>query len=371
MADLPDRRALFQIGRRAINLTPGLRINPKVIDTEGSDVNILLGAMAVMGEETIGGFSQCMKGLFVETSEGDALDRVAYDKFQLTRQSAVPATVDLIIERSGIGAAGTYIAGSRVQTAGGTQFAIDVDAVFDTATLIVTVSATALSAGPESNVPADKVNQFVDQPFSSAMTVRNPRGAAGGADQETDIEFRARILDFFPTIRRGTIGAIEFGGRSVPGVAFARAYEVINVCNGDPFPACLVELVVSDRLGGYSESMLQAVRDQLLNYRPAGIPVRVLGGAVQEEDVIWSLSYEPNIDTRRVRDEVRATSVAVAQFLGPGEILRRSSLIAAARAVPGAIVRDNSLVEPAGDIDPGITGRHLILRVAAENVTFA
>lgn len=365
--DLPNRNDLFRVGRRSIVITPGLQINPKVIDTEGSDVNIFLGASSLQGEEVVAAFADCLRGLFVETAEGSALDRVAFDRYQITRLPAAPATVDLTLTHVA-GVAGTVPAGTRITTAEGTQFSIDADVVFTVADASRPGTATALVSGPGGNVQTGTLTRFVDQPFDAAMTVTNPANAAGGVDSESDTEFRSRILGFFQTVRRGTLGAIEFGARQVPGVAVARAIEIENLCAGLPLPACEVELIVADRNGGFSTPMLQAVEDILLTFRAAGIPVIVTGGVPQYEPVTWDIDFETGVDQARVADEIRAVTVAVAQFLRPGEILYRSSLIAGARAIPGAIVRDDSLVVPVGDTVP--TDTHKLIRIKSDAITF-
>lgn len=370
MADLPARSDLFGVGRRSIITTPGLRINPRVVDTPGSDVNIIIGAESLMGEEVVAALAGCFQGLFVETAQGDHLDRVAFDRYGLTRFPATPSVGQVRLFRvSAAAGAFTYPAGSRVQTAAGEQYAIDVDAVFGASDLQKTVNATALVAGPGGNVAPNQIVQFADQPFDGTLQVQNSAGFAGGIDAETDSQFRGRIRGFFPTLRRGTLGAIEFGALQVPGIAVARAVEIVNTTTGgDPIPACAVELIVADRDGGSSIPLLQAVRDKLIEFRAAGIPVTVTGGAVVPVAVRWDIDFDSGVDTVQVSQQVRAVTVAVSQFLRPGETLYRSSLIAGARQIPGAIVRDTSLVAPVGDIVP--TTNTQILRVLSTGVTF-
>lgn len=367
MGDLPNRLSLFQVGRRFITTSPDPLINPAVVDVSGSDLNLLVGAASLMGEEVVSAIAACMQGLWVETATRDKLARVAFDRYGLVIQSANPATVDLLLSRPPPGSPtpGTYAASSRIQTADGTQFFTNVDAVFGSTATSVTVAATAVVAGPGGNVKANTLTSFADPPFDSNLTVTNPASAAGGQDAETDDDFKARIRGFFPTLRRGTLGAIEFGARQVPGVAVARAIEVVN-----PYgvPSGAVQLIVGDRDGGFSSLMLQAVRDILIQYRAAGIPVFVTGGIVTNVPVTWDLDFAAGVDTSARAEEVRAVTVAVSQFLAGGETLLRSSLIAGARAVPGVIVRDTSLVTPAGDVVP--TDVSQLLRVDPSTVTF-
>lgn len=380
--DILTRADAFAIGRRAVVTSPGLRINPKVVDVEGSDLNILLNAMALMVEEQNSNYINCLRGLFVETAEGAALDRVASDRYQLTRLPAAPATVTLTLSRptSGFGSV-TVQTGTRVQTADGTQFATDTDVVFGALELSKTVTASALVAGPEGNVPASTITQFVDPPADTTITVSNPSsgtpglsdyvpgGAAGGVDTESDTEYRSRVLAFFPTIRRGTLGAIEFGARQVPGVAVAKAIEIVNtLVGGETIPAAAIQVIVADKAGSFSSPMLQSVRDTLLQYRAAGIPVTVTGGVVVNQFVTWDLAYQAGVNQQRAQDEVRAVTSAAAQFLKPGDTLYTATLIAAAKTVPGVIVSANSLVLPVGDTVPTSTTQ--LLRIPSENVSF-
>jgi uncharacterized phage protein gp47/JayE len=381
VADLPSRRDLFQTGRRSIVTTSGVRINPRVIDIEGSDINIILGAMALMGEEVVASLAANMANLFVETAVGDCLDRVAFDRYQITRLPAAPATVTLTLTRPAFTfGAFTYAAGSRVQTAAGLQFATDVDVVFGATDLVKTVNATALVAGADGNAPTGSLTQFVDAPADTTLTVSNinigvfgepgfiPGGAAGGVEAETDPDFRSRILGFFPTVRRATQGAIQFGALQVPGVAVARASEVNNFFGAEVIPAGIVQLIIADRNGGFSATMLTAVRNKQLEFRALGIPVYVTGGNVVFQPVTWHVTYLAGINQQAAQEDLRAVTVAVAQFLNPGETLLRAALIAAARTIPGIVVGNDALVTPIADTETAsITD---LIRIQAIDITF-
>lgn len=367
--DLPTRRDFFAVGRRSIVTTPGLRINPKVIDIRGSDLNIVLGAMSVMSETAVARFASNFRAAWVETASRECLDRVAFDRYQITRKPANPASVSLRISRASVvNGAGTYPQGSRVQTSGGIIFALNTDAVFGALTTSITVDATALVSGPTSNVAANTLTSFLDAPYDSNLVVTNLTGAAGGTVSESDSEFKARILDFFPTVRRGVKGAIEYGARQIPGVAVSRAIEVTNP-DENLLPAGMVQLVIADRNGGASSVMIQAVKDRLLEFRALGIPVLVTGGEVIYEPVSWAgLQYASGLNTLEKQAQVRAVTVACTQFLAPGSKLLRSTLISAARTVPGVIINDDSLVTPAGDIIPATNVQ--MIRVRSTDVVF-
>ncbi len=363
---LPSRTDLFAVFRRSVLGAALARINPAVIDVAGSDLNLLAGACSTMGEEISAQLAGCLQDHWSDTASGAGLDRLAADRYNLTRLGATPATVVLTFSRTtNAGGAGVVPAGTRVQTSAGSQFATDVDSTFGALDLSATVTATALIVGPDANVSPLQITSIVDSLFDGTITVTNPSWAAGGTDVETDPAFRARIRDFFSTLRRGTLGAIEFGARQVAGVAVAKAIEVVNP---DGMPAALVQLIIGDAAGNASAPMIQAVEDELLSWRAGGIPTSVIGGTVVYQAVTWALAVDTGFDQQRALAEVSAVTVAVAQFLRPAVTLYRATLIAAARTVPGVIISDSSLQLPLADTVPSTNDT--IIRIRATDITF-
>lgn len=365
---LPTRADLFAVGRRSLTISPTPRINPSVVDIAGSDLNLVVGSQALMGEEIVAALATCMLGLWVETATGSALDRVAFDRYGLTRFPATPARIDLVLSRPSAGGSGTYPAGSRVQTPTGTQFSTDLDVSFSGSDTSKAVTGTALVSGPDGNVGANTVTQFADQPFDATLTVTNPTGAAGGAAAESDQAFRGRIRNFFPTVRRATLGAIEFGALQTPGVAVARAIEIDNPNSG--FPAAFVQLIIADPDGGATGALETAVANNLLDFRALGIPVEVIGGKLltPSPTIQWHVAFDAGIDQALAAAQIRAVTVAVASNLAPGDTLYRADLLAAARTVNGVIISDASLVLPIGDIVP--TDPSLVIRIDPNSVVF-
>ena len=365
------RADLFAIGRRAVATTPGTRLNPAVCDIPGSDLNIAIGVSAVIGEEVSMRGAAAQRGCFAELARGAQLDRVIYDRSGLLRFGATPSNVDLTLSRPTPGSPtpGTYVSGSVVQTSNGLQFGLNTDAVFGNTTTSVTVAATCLSSGSDTNAPAGAITGFSTQPFDATLTVANPASAAGGTDSEDDISFLGRYRGYFPNIRRATLGAIEYGAKTVQGVAVATAIEILNPNGG--MPAAAVELVVGDLNGNASSQMLQDVATALLGWRAAGIPVFIKGGSVTYVAVRWKIPVLTGFDQQLAYDRVRAVTVAVSQFLPPGPdngVLYRSALISAAKTVPGIVLNDASLVFPIADIVPSSTQE--ILRVQSTGVIF-
>ena len=372
----PTRSELFSTGRQAIVGMPGTKINPAMVDVPGSDVNLAVAVPATIGHAAVVGGAVAMRGAFIDSARGPALDRVVADRYGLTRCDATPATVDLPLSRPTFaGGAGTMDAGFIVQTADGQQFGFNAAVSWGTTDLTKTVVATALAAGEAGNVAPGTLTQMATAPFDSTITVAtptgfvgNPTGATGGTETEDDIVFIARVRGYLPTLSRGILGAIEFGARQVPGVLVATATEIVNPDSG--MPAAAVQLVVGDRNGLASSSMLQSVADKMLEYRALGIPVFIASGLVRNVSVTWRIGFMAGYDEDLIVSRIRAVTVAISQFLPPGPdagTLRISALLSAARSVPGAIVSDDSLIFPLGDVVP--TTAFEMLRVQPTDVT--
>lgn len=370
--DLPDRSDLVVVAREYIRgqamLNPGLRVNPALVDVDGSNLNLDVGSSAVMGEALTASWAACARDLFLGTAEGPGLDRYVFERMGgMTRKSSAPASVALTLARPTFTAGGGVVnASARVTTPGGSIFALQTDVTFGATDLTQPAVGIAQVVGPTQNVPVNTLTAWLDQPFDSTITVTNPQAAAGGTNNENDAQLRARAAVFFLTIRRAIIQAIQFAATTVPGVTVATAFEILNPGSG--YPAAAVELIIADDTGGASPTMIQGVVDALLQFRAAGIPVFVSGGDVVFEPVTYHLSFASGIDTVAATAQVRAVASAFSQFLRPGQALLRSNLLAAASAVPGTIVGDDALPVPVGDIVP--VTNSTIIRVRPQDVSF-
>ena len=373
----PTASELFQVGRKAVVTTSNTKINPSIVDVPGSNVNIAVGTNAVLGQEIVKRGSDAMQGAFIDSARKDKLDRVVFDRTGMLRFSATPATWDLLLRRATTtGGAGTYVSGSRVQTPDGTQYGTNADVVFGAHDILKPVTVTALVAGEAGNQPGTSLLSFVDQPFDSIITVSpapdawgNSSNAAGGTEDETDIQLIGRTRGFFPTLRRGILGAIVYGAQQVDGVAVATATEIANPTSG--YPAAFVQLVIGDRNGNASSVMIQDVNDILLQYRAGGIAVQVIGGTVTYQAVQWNLGVQTGFDENLAIARVRAVTVALGQYLPPGPAngkLYRASLFAAAKSVPGVVLSDSSLVLPSTDVVPATP--QTMIRIQPTSVTF-
>lgn len=369
MADFPTRAELFQIGAdemigRGELRPPGSRVSPEELYTEGSDVNLLLAGASAMGEEAMRHVALRTSSLFFATAEREALDRLVADRLSrsIVRLEASAALVELAVSQAPGGPVQVFDVGTRFRTEAGVEFrslhAVTLGAG-DTGP--VTVRAQASQTGTSGNVDADTIRALV-QP-RSGVSVTNPARAAGGDDQEPDARLRARAQDFFPAARRGTLGAIEFGARTVPGVRLATALEIEDEFGRQTGH---VQLYVSDAAGAGNALLAELVRTALRAWRAAGIYVDVVGATPRFEPVVWRLRFATGIDSTIAFDAVRRATIAAVNRLAPQTTLERSALFEAARSVEGVIVRDDAIVAPVGDVVPA-TGE--VIRTRLDLVT--
>lgn len=358
MADIPTRIDLFNIGAdeilsRSAVRTPGQRINPDEIFTEGSDINIVTASASAMAEEVQRQMVLKIAALYLDTAEEEDLDRFVADRFSpdVVRKQASPAVAIVSLSRAGGTLLDiTFAADTKLRTVAGTEFRTRF-AVSLAAGQVgpVTVEVQATEAGTVGNVAANTIVQFVEQPEDPAMVVTNLEPAAGGDDVETDARLRERARQFFRTARRGTLSAIEFGALTVAGVRQATAVEERDA-NGDETGR--VQLYVADAQGQGNTSLVNAVLGALLEYRAAGIVVDVVASTPVFVSIRYRLRFDTGVDSTEAFASIQLATLSAVNALRPQQTLEVSLLFQQARSVPGVIVLDDAIVAPVGDVVP-------------------
>lgn len=362
MADLPTRAELMQRGKAAGLGVANTRISPKEFDRDGSDANLLLAVAALMGEMIVHRGATALSGNFEKTAKGQRLDRVVFDRKNLPRKPASPAVGTIQISRPTFAAGAGSVAGGRpgttptpvrIVTNTGVVYFLTQTASFGATDLgPITVAVEAELAGLASEVQKNQAWSFVDTVFDQTFTIANAADMAGGSDDEGDEPYRSRARDFFPSLRRGIVGAIEFGARGVSGVESVAAIEITDPTSG--FPVHFVQLFVMDALGQSNAQLAARVQLELVKFRAFGVPVQVLS-AVPEFVAIRSIvAYDTAIvlDTNSAEAAWKSAVVAALNNQQPGARLYRATITSAQKSVPGVVVSDTSLITPAGDLIP-------------------
>jgi hypothetical protein len=361
--NLPTREDLFQIGAQEVfargSVRPARsRVSPEAVFTEGTDINIILAACSAMGDEALRHLALRIAALFLDSAEGEDLDRLVADRFSPTivRRQPSQAVVELSFSRPippSSGAPISYAVGRKFRTEQGTEFQLLEPVSFPlNSTGPQTGAAIATLAGADGNVEAGTITQFVVASEDAAVVVTNPAVAAGGSNRETDDSLKERARDFFRTVQKATLPALEFGALTVDGVESATAVEILGNETPVPLPTGDVLLYIADAQGRGNAQLTAAVLNALREFRAGGNPVTVISSTPRFEPIDYQIAFAAGTDTRAAANQLKALTVAAVNLLAPQETLLRSLLFALARSIPGAIVPAGAIVTPAGDVVP-------------------
>lgn len=360
--DFPSFSTLFQVAKNEA-LARSEPLSQQAIDREGSDANILIASACAAADQVVGQLVTTTAGLFLDSANGRALDRLLFDRYGLTRKVAANA-LGSVTFYSNVAApyAFTIPSGTRLATTTGVGYETVGNFLFSegsTGPLYVTVRS--LLAGADQQAKIGTITRIVGQiaglPFGITLTVTNPIATSGAANQESDAEFRERGRAYFTTVQRATLSAIEQGALTVPGVVRAKAYEMLDPAGR---PAKLVSLVIADKftdaLADYaivpptyeaqSKVLAQTVFNALEDYRPAGTFVQVQMAQVILQPVSLSLSFEAGVTIDSVATSARAVVASYINNLNPGEGVTPADLVQALSGITGLVVTEEDLLNP-------------------------
>lgn len=319
MPSLPTFSQLYELAKAEIQLR-----RPDLVDfNEGSVLDALAGAGAVLADEAIRGAVELFAAQFFDTASGAELDALAQDRLNLLRKTATASIGQVAWTR---GTAGAYVilAGTRFRATVGTetitvQSTAAVSVLATDTTVLIPVQAT--TTGRATNAAAATVTEVVDVVLAdSTATVTNPEPLAGGTDAETDEAFRARIRAYYQTLRRGTVAALRTGALSVPGVAIVTVDET-GIVDIEP-----VGVYIGDPDARSNALLAAAVATELENWRAAGVRVEVYGATREEVGLALLVYIERGSDQVAVGEAIRAALVAYGDTLQPGQVGQPSRL---------------------------------------------
>jgi uncharacterized phage protein gp47/JayE len=364
MPDVPSFQDLFNIGRDEM-LSRNTNLTQTVVETAGTETNIFNASSAAVGDEVIGQLARALAALYLDSANGQDLDRLVFDRYGLVRKPAAPALGSVNFSTATVTSAAFSIpGGTLLQTQGGQQFITITAATFPFGSVgPVTVAVRSTLAGANQQAAIGTITAIVSAITGApaGITVNNVVATSGAADVETDDSLRARARSFFTTARRGTIGAIQAAALAVPGVVTATAFEVLDAFGR---PAKAVNLVVADQFTAslvnitpqpptyqtQSQTLATQVFQGLADARAAGIFVDVQVGQVVLQGVQLALRFAAGVDIGSVTLQACAAVVGYVNGLAPGAAMTIAGIIGILRAVPGLIVTGNEVVSPPGDV---------------------
>lgn len=363
--DFPSFTTLFQTARaKALQSTPLL--SQDAVNREGTDANILLASACAAAEQVVGQLVTVAAGLYLDSATGDALDRLLFDRYGLTRKVAAQALGSVVFSLpTGAPYAFTIPAGTQLATPDGVQYETIESELFPQGASDKYVSVRSLLAGVSQQAKIGTITNIVTSVAGApeGLSVSNPIATAGASDRESDSDFRARGQAFFTTVRRGTMASIVQGALTVPGVVRASAFEQVAENGG---PAGFVILVIADQYTDalaelatvpplyqqQSKVLAQQVFNALTDYRPAGIFVQVQLAQVIVQTVQLALSFQAGVDIDSVATAARAACVNAINNLNPGQTLTPAMLQARIEGVAGLYITGREVQSPAGPVVP-------------------
>lgn len=352
MADL-SRADLYQTGRQYV-VAHAVKIAPEMVDTEGSDVNVIVGSSSYMAAQVAAQSVDQTAALFLDSCADEQLDRWAADRYNLFRKAAAAAVGSVTFTRlTAAAGAGSIDIGSKLRTLTGVEYVTTSAAIFGASDLTATATVRAVQAGKDFQVGRNQIRRFASTPFDPTITVNNAVQTAGGENREEDQDFKVRIINFWLAARRGVLGAIVFGALTVPGVASAQAFEELEA---DAYPARVVTLYISDSSGISNTALAALVQVALAEYRAAGIKVVIVSSTPQLVDVQLHLTFRAGVDTSTLSENIRAAVLEFINSLPVNGPLYRSELGAVLSRFKrdGLIVDNGAIVSPTGDLVPDV-----------------
>lgn len=335
-----------------VALTEFLTRRPDFAVIPGDVSDALLCAIAAAGDASVRQAVSEVRATFFGGAFGDDLTRLISDHLNLERLPAVSAVGAVTFTRStSANGAQTYPVGFQVGTvpaADGSQVVVVLDQACSfgsTETGSKTVNAHASVSGTVGNAVAATITQFVTANPDTNVTVTNAAQFAGGAPEESDPAYLLRARNFFSTLRRATLAAIEFGAKTVSLVRNAISSESATY---------QVTIYVADDDGGSNLEMVSAVEAALVDWRAAGIPVIVVGGVVRTVDVTYSLVVEDGVDPVQLEPLIDAAMRGRAQKRRAGETLYLEDLRYAAKGTDPDGVPSVTISVPSADVVPAI-----------------
>lgn len=356
MPDLPTRLDYFALARQYV-ISRATKIDPGMIDVQGSDINIVAGIGSVLADAVTKQLGYSVSRLFLDGCYDEDLDRYVWDRYQLTRKGASSATTLLRLYRATDEAGGGSIqAGTSILSLGNIEYITTQPGTFSATTLDnVFVPVRAVQAGKATQVGANTLRRFKNPTslFDSTILCNNDTTTAGGEERESDDDFKARVRNFWNTARRGTLSAITFGARTVPGVASALAVEALN-----PFgqPARVVNLYVADSSGVASVPLANLVQVALQEYRAGGIAVIISTSIPFLQSIVLALSFQTGVDTVTLAGLVQAAIVEFVNSLPVNGTLYIADIYTVLRRFvsQGVVQNQSSVVSPVGDVVPAV-----------------
>lgn len=272
--------------------------------------------------------------------------RKAYGKVQIVFHNALQQTVAL--------ARGTRFTSSLGDYSNTYETLVDYYIPQGTVTAEVQVYCTI--PGEVGNIPANVVNIMMT-PLANIKTVNNAQAFQTGQNEEPLDEMKSRFRSYIESLSKGTIPAIEYGTRSVPEVAGVWIDEQTG----------LINVYAHDRNGDLPDDVKAKIVATLENFRPGGIPVRVMPVVRRTIDVDVKITLTNKLAiTKAFQDKIVGEISRYLNNMQTSQSLILSDLSSVIKGLDKQLIYDIAFAKPTGNI---LVAGNEIIRAGAIKVT--
>lgn len=234
------------------------RFGNDIVLTPNSNFGIIARLMAWYIFQLIDQLQQTYYSGFISTASGTALDRLA-NNVGITRKVAMPATGQITITTSG-----EYLlqAGEQFETDGGIIYELIGDTLTSKqsdGSYQAVGDVQCVDTGSLGNVAAGTVT-IMSNPDDNVISVSNTSPMGGGEDDETDEDFRKRIIAESKSTESATVNGLETALLNLSGV---RQVKVETVAGDSGDTADSADSIYIYCLGGDRKAIAQAIADHV------------------------------------------------------------------------------------------------------------
>lgn len=362
--------------------TPGTRLDVNQIRVDGTTLNIFAVMMSACADLLDANGSARIAANLSATARDVDLDTLVTEQTfgRFERKSAAASSLSAFVNRvSPATGDGLIPAGTEILV-GALTFTVDYDVQFLAGqTGKLPISATCTKLGTSTNValaglrfksPSALFDPAIVLSTTNGAGVTPPSGdwATGGANKETDSDFRARRALFDAGLDRN-IDLISAGAKNVPGVVFATTIEELD---GNSQPTGRVFLYVGDVNGRANDALVARVRAALRKFRLCGQNVLIVGSVPSLQTIKLSIGVLDGYTQSDVQARVKSAVISTVNALAPGATLARASIAAAVQSVSGAVLLASApfgCTVPSADVVAASSAT--IFRTSPELVSYA
>lgn len=364
--DFPKSSDLARIAADAMLMNQqALSVN--AVERPGSDANLLINAIAAMGEEIVAWAVLMFSGAFFGSATGQRLQRVGVDRTGLLPKEAAPArTVVQFATSAPNPTAFTIPQSTQLTVSTGQQFVLLQSTTFPAgSTGPIAIYAQSTIAGKNQQIGAGPMSIVTPIPGAPAdLVASSPAASAGADDAETPDRYRARLRAFFRTFEKGTRAALEEAAKGVPGVTdarsiavldtYGRAQQMIEVSITDRFTAGLVQQGANPpAYQAQSQALAASVWQALQDTVAEGAYLRVQVAKVTMLPVTLQLRFRSDADFAFTTLVARAVIQQYINTLRGGDAFVYADAIAKLRTVRGLAIQGDEIALPPGDVVVG------------------